>query len=244
MELNGHTLEQLKISLLATLNSWFKHTDRDSLKNLQTVECFDYKYIEKIPEAERYTLKLTVKLFVCNVEPELMRQAVDRVCLELGVTKIDLLLLSMPEKPFEEDLTIEHFKPLWIMLETLVDEGKIEALGVSDLDKIMLEQLFIWSKVKPSINQVNLQSCCVMPPEMTEFAKENEIQLLTHSDPKEILPPKVFRDVLSETCHPDDGANWFPSWILRYSVLIKQRGIIKTKGYIVKSQRLGQQEMF
>ena len=38
-------------------------------------------------------------------------------------------------------------------------------------------------QVKPSINQVNLDSCCVMPPELVEFAKECDIQLLTHSDP-------------------------------------------------------------
>lgn len=39
-------------------------------------------------------------------------------------------------------------------------------------------------QVKPSSNQVNLASCCVMPPDLTAFAKEFDIQLLTHSDPK------------------------------------------------------------
>lgn len=38
-------------------------------------------------------------------------------------------------------------------------------------------------QVKPSINQVNLTTCCVIPPELTEFAKEHDIQLLTHCDP-------------------------------------------------------------
>ncbi len=39
-------------------------------------------------------------------------------------------------------------------------------------------------QVKPSSNQVNLASCCVMPPDLTAFAKEFDIQLLTHNDPK------------------------------------------------------------
>lgn len=39
-------------------------------------------------------------------------------------------------------------------------------------------------QVKPSSNQFNLASCCVMPPELTAFAKEFDIQLLTHNDPK------------------------------------------------------------
>lgn len=44
--------------------------------------------------------------------------------------------------------------------------------------------LFHAMKIKPSSNQVNLASCCVMPPDLTAFAKEFDIQLLTHNDPK------------------------------------------------------------
>lgn len=44
--------------------------------------------------------------------------------------------------------------------------------------------LFHAMQVKPSSNQVNLASCCVMPPDLTAFAKEFDIQLLTHNDPK------------------------------------------------------------
>lgn len=38
--------------------------------------------------------------------------------------------------------------------------------------------------MKPAVNQVNLESCCVMPAEMTAFARDHDIQLLTHNDPK------------------------------------------------------------
>ena len=39
-------------------------------------------------------------------------------------------------------------------------------------------------QTKPCINQVNLESCCVMPKDLTEYAKQNDIQLLTHNDAK------------------------------------------------------------
>ena len=39
-------------------------------------------------------------------------------------------------------------------------------------------------QVKPSINQVNLDSCCVMPKDLVEYAKINDIVLLTHNDPQ------------------------------------------------------------
>lgn len=51
--------------------------------------------------------------------------------------------------------------------------------------KLLVDHLScILNQVKPSSNQVNLASCCVMPPDLTAFAKEFDIQLLTHNDPK------------------------------------------------------------
>jgi len=38
-------------------------------------------------------------------------------------------------------------------------------------------------QVKPSINQVNLTTCCVIPQDLKDFANENDIELLTHNDP-------------------------------------------------------------
>jgi len=38
-------------------------------------------------------------------------------------------------------------------------------------------------QIKPNIVQINLATCCVVPPALQEFTKENDIQLLTHSDP-------------------------------------------------------------
>lgn len=50
-------------------------------------------------------------------------------------------------------------------------------------NKLVNNIFFGGVQVKPIINQVNLASCCVMPPDMIEFAKLNDIQLLTHNDP-------------------------------------------------------------
>lgn len=36
---------------------------------------------------------------------------------------------------------------------------------------------------KPYANQINLGVCCSIPEELNKYVKENNIQLLTHSDP-------------------------------------------------------------
>jgi hypothetical protein len=39
-------------------------------------------------------------------------------------------------------------------------------------------------QVKPCIVQINLATCCVVPPDLQEYAKLNDILLLTHNDPR------------------------------------------------------------
>jgi len=44
-----------------------------------------------------------------------------------------------------------------------VKEGVTETVGVADLDKERLEELYEWAEVKPKVNQVNLAHCCTIP---------------------------------------------------------------------------------
>lgn len=60
----------------------------------------------------------------------------------------------------------------------------IEGMGQTTKIMFFLIKAFCYFQVKPSSNQVNLASCCVMPPDLTAFAKQFDIQLLTHNDPK------------------------------------------------------------
>ncbi|XP_022085299.1 glutamate--cysteine ligase regulatory subunit-like isoform X2 [Acanthaster planci] len=184
-------------------------------------------------------IKITVKLMLSNADEGITSQAIAMVLKELSVKKVDGVLLSMPARPFDEELTVEHFKPVWQELEELVRQDHVKTLGVCDMELAMLRELHSWAQVKPTTNQMNQASCCVIPPALKEFANENTIQLVSHSDSDDVLPPEVFQEVLRGH-YPEqaDWASWHPSWVLRYTALIKNRGIITTKGYIVRAQRV------
>ncbi|KAG8555634.1 hypothetical protein GDO81_017767 [Engystomops pustulosus] len=158
-------------------------------------------------------------------------------CATLDIAQLDSVIIAPP--PLEDGavLTLEHLEPYWRELESLVQDKKVVAIGTSDLDKPLLEQLYLWAQVKPSSNQVNLASCCIMPPDLTAFAKQFDIQLLTHSDSKEILSEDSFQEALREGTQGAQVDGWSPEWILRYSVIVKTRGIIKSKGYIIQAKR-------
>ncbi|KAM4641376.1 glutamate--cysteine ligase regulatory subunit [Discoglossus pictus] len=230
--------EELQDCIRTTLNEWSLKMSPELVQESQsTLECSVSQAIETINHEEREEMRVSAKLFIMGPGLSSIRHAVDMACSTLGVAQLDSVIIAPP--PLEEgvSLSLENLQPYWRELESLVQDKKVIAIGTSDLDKPVLEQLYLWAQVKPNSNQVNLASCCIMPPDLTAFAKEFDIQLLTHSDPKELLSEKSFQEALNESIKECRGNEWSLEWILRYSVIVKTRGIIKSKGYILQAKR-------
>ncbi|XP_053326100.1 glutamate--cysteine ligase regulatory subunit [Spea bombifrons] len=230
--------EELLDCIRATLNEWSsKLTPELARDSPRTLECSVSPAIEAINPEEREEMKVSAKLFVLGSNLSSISHAADMACATLGVTQLDSLIIAPPPLEDGVSLSLENLQPYWHELESLVRDKKVVAIGTSDLDKPLLEQLYLWAQVKPSSNQVNLASCCIMPPDLTAFAKEFDIQLLTHSDPKDLLSEESFQEALRESIPDCQVSDWSPMWILRYSVIVKTRGIIKSKGYILQAKR-------
>uniref|UniRef100_A0A3P9PDJ4 Glutamate--cysteine ligase regulatory subunit n=1 Tax=Poecilia reticulata TaxID=8081 RepID=A0A3P9PDJ4_POERE len=202
-----------------------------------TLDCSIPEATDAITPEEREEVKISAKLFLCESGQTAIRDAVETACQTLAVSQLDSVIIA-PPGPLEGDgQSLAHLQPAWEELESLVRKQKIAAIGTSDLDKELLEQLYNWAQVKPSSNQVNLASCCVMPPDLTAFAKEFDIQLLTHNDPKELMSTATFQEAMQEGAPGLSATDWRLEWVLRYSVIVKSRGIIKSKGYLVSARR-------
>lgn len=87
-----------------------------------------------------------------------------------------------------------------------------------------------------------------MPPALQTFAKEHNVQLLTHNDPtgkvlkakekSEELSVFLFIDLLPDaTIAEIFGAGWRVGWVLRSQVHVKCRGVLASKGYIILLER-------
>lgn len=114
----------------------------------------------------------------------------------MQIENIDNLIVSykdlnfiQPESADTESspnrIEMSAIKSIWNILENYATqtENRILQLGVADLDEAQFRDLYTWAKIKPNIIQINLASCCVVPPTLQEFCNQNSIQLLTHSDP-------------------------------------------------------------
>lgn len=182
---------------------------------------------EKLKENDRNDISIGAKIFL-NGEPsdKCLNEAINSLIETLGVDYVDNIVLAYHANP----KCVKELGGLWKNLEEHYEKKSICQLGIADADTETVERLYQNSKVKPVIVQINLSSCCVVPPALQEFCNKHEIQLLTHSDPE----PEVFFKSIEEI---ETSMNLIPQWTVRYQVHVKCRGVLSAKGYIVGATR-------
>lgn len=212
---------------------------------------------------ERDQYDITVKLFYLPGIPASRRcshtrEAIDLVLKELHVKSIDLLIVSFPGILFDadddsedEDAESRSGEPddfdsmvqTWRVLESIHEQGMIAQLGVAEFGSERLARFLPHTKIKPSVDQINLKDCCVVPKSLILYAKQEQIQLLTHNDCNDILPVGTTREllgpgekgagILASAPEADDGmqGDVEPQWVVKYTAVVKDRGVVENKGY-------------
>lgn len=132
----------------------------------------------------------------------------------------------------------------WRTVEELQTQGIIGRLGVAEFSSRRLEDFLKHSRVRPSVNQINVRDCCTVPRSLINFAKREGIELLTHNDCTNILPTGTLRDLLGDG---KDGVGLLtepgstrvdalvgdvqPQWVVKYTAVVRDRGVVENKGY-------------
>lgn len=84
-------------------------------------------------------------------------------CSALGVAQLDSVIIAPPPVEDGTSFSLEYLQPYWQELENLVQNNKIAAIGTSDLDKALLEQLYLWAQVRTNFLFVGFlaqNNCC------------------------------------------------------------------------------------
>jgi glutamate--cysteine ligase regulatory subunit len=157
-------------------------------------------------------------------------------------------------QPFGQSKETAQIAHVWTGVEKLENTGIVKELGVSEFGLKRLESFLQWAHVKPRVDQVNLRDCCVVPKPLIRYAKGHGIKLLTHNDCTDILPPGTVRELLGPredggvgvlTRQNEDSTKsqsgglqgdvepWF---VVKYTAVIKDRGIIENKGYFAVAE--------
>ena len=218
---------------------------------------------------ERSQYDITVKLFFLPNTSAAQRcshaqEAIGLVLKELHMPSIDLLIVSFPGVSFDADDEDDDEQPHWTQngesedlnamaktwkaLEHLHEQGLALQIGLSEFGSERLEKFLPRTKVRPSVDQINVRDCCVVPKSLILYAKQEKIELLTHNDCTNVLPSGTVRELLGTgekgagvLAGPDDHSerlkgNVEPQWVVKYTAVVRDRGVIENKGYFAMAE--------
>lgn len=213
-------------SLQTTLLKWNANSSNDNEE--KCCEALDDYYNN---DEERPLVTITVKILLHKFKTDFIESAVNTTLDLLSVTYFDTLILALPPLEESEESFQQVVFPYWEVMEKLNRSGIAKVISSCDLDQQKLQSLIEKASIPPMINQVNLTSCCHMPQDLVAFAKENNIILHTHGD-QQVMLGEIAVDNLIKSADPTNNLLWETNWVVRYAVVIKCRGVIKSKGYI------------
>ncbi len=116
---------------------------------------------------KREELFVTSKLWVDDAGYESTKEAFETSLNKLGLDYLDLYLIHRPRG---------DVKGSWEAMEELNKEGKIKAIGISNFDPNQIDELMIYAKIKPAVNQIETH-VFYHQSESHEFLKKSEIQM-------------------------------------------------------------------
>jgi 2,5-diketo-D-gluconate reductase A len=129
---------------------------------------------------------IETKVWISDYGYDATLHAFDKSAGKLGVEQIDLLLLHQP-LPSRFDLTIDAYKAL----ETLLAEGKVRAIGISNFKPERLEHLLDATSVVPAVNQV----------EVHPYFRQPDVQAAGAA-----------HGILTQAWSPIGGITFYPGW--------------------------------
>jgi len=220
---------------------------------------------------ERSQYDITVKLFFLpSTKPSERcshtQEAISLVLRELHVLSIDLLIVSFQGISFDADddededvdgdsrqeaEQLDKMVKTWQTLEHLHSKGVVKQIGLAEFGSERLRKFLPRTKVRPSVDQINVRDCCVVPKSLILYAKQEKIQLLTHNDCTDILPKGTMRELLgtgengvhflSDSADDQDGLKGEvePQWVVKYTAVVRDRGVIESKGYFAMADISG-----
>ncbi|MCJ1224593.1 hypothetical protein MMC12_001238 [Toensbergia leucococca] len=219
---------------------------------------------------ERSQYDITVKLFFLpGTSPahrcQQTQEAVDLVLKELHMPSIDLLIVSFPGVSFDADDEDDEDEPdgdqaineddldtmieTWRALEHLQTKGIVTQIGLAEFGSERLQKFLPRTKIRPSVDQINVRDCCVVPKSLILYAKQEKIELLTHNDCTNILPRGTVRELLGSgekgagvlAGLEDESSEGLkgevePQWVVKYTAVVRDRGVIENKGYFAVAE--------
>ncbi|BCJ28776.1 aldo/keto reductase [Actinocatenispora sera] len=135
---------------------------------------------------DRADVFVETKVWVSDYGYDTTLHAFDKAARKLGVDQLDLLILHQPA-PDRFDQTIAAYQAL----ETLLADGKVRAIGVSNFMPHHLDELLKQTTIVPAVNQIELHPYFAQP---------------------EVQRADAEHGILTQAWSPIGGITFYPGW--------------------------------
>ena len=135
---------------------------------------------------DRSDVFIETKVWVSDFGYDETLHAWDKAAGKLGVEQLDLLILHQPA-PDRFEKTIAAYKAL----ETLLKDGRVRAIGVSNFMPHHLQQLLAQTDVVPAVNQIELHP----------YFQQAAVQTIDED-----------HGILTQAWSPIGGITFYPGW--------------------------------
>lgn len=154
---------------------------------------------------------VTTKLWNSDHGYDKTIKACNKSLTQLGMPFVDLYLIHFPVR------TLRHES--WRAMETLYEEGKCRAIGVSNYTVRQLEELLQTSKIVPAVNQVEFHPY-LYQKELLDFCHKHHVRLEAYSPltkGKRLNDPKL-TDVAKH--YNKSNAQILIRWALQHELIV------------------------
>jgi diketogulonate reductase-like aldo/keto reductase len=138
------------------------------------------------PDLDRDDVFIETKVWVSDYGYDQTLHAFEKAIRKLGVDQLDLLILHQPA-PDRFDKTVAAYKAL----ETLLADGKVRSIGVSNFMRHHLDVLLRQTEVVPAVNQIELHPYFAQP---------------------DVQKTNAEHGILTQAWSPIGGITFYPGW--------------------------------
>ncbi|TNY18214.1 putative GCY1-galactose-induced protein of aldo/keto reductase family [Rhodotorula diobovata] len=184
---------------------------------------------------DRKELFVTSKLWNTFHSPDKVAAGLQETLDNLGLDHLDLYLLHWPVafakqpskgKPEIDWALTKDVSPTWAAMEKLVEQGKTKHIGVSNFTIGRCEKLLKQAKIKPAVNQVELNLHCSQP-ELVQWSHDHGILLEAYSPLGSTGAPQLSDSVVKDiaAAHGASPAQVLISWQVKRGIVVLPKSV-------------------
>ncbi|GLQ52357.1 aldo/keto reductase [Dyella flava] len=197
---------KVKPAIKEALEAGFRHIDGAELYRTEDLVGEALKESFEAGTVTRDDVFITTKLWNNNHRPERVKPALEASLDRLQLDYLDLYLIHTPyafqagdeQYPMNDQGTPIYDTEItlvetWRAMEQLVDEGRVKAIGLSDITLDKLKELVAVARIKPAVVQVE---CHPYLPEweLLEFCEQHGIVFQAFAPLGHGMDPKITDD--------------------------------------------------